>query len=223
VRTIEEKMAVKEIEMTVRGKSGNLETRLSIPGCAPKGIAFLSHPHPLFGGNMNNKVIHALNKSFLQENWITVRHNFRGVGKSQGVYDNGAGETEDLLALVQFYLELPEIKALFSSKPKTCFSGFSFGTYVSCNAAFSNAPDFLLLLGTAAEKWKFDLPAVPTFLIHGEKDEVIPLKDALEWAGRFGQAVTVIPNTDHFFSKQIPLLQAMIKRAITWMNHYDPL
>ena len=63
---------------------------------------------------MNNKVIHALNKSFLQENWITVRHNFRGVGKSQGVYDNGAGETEDLLALVQFYLELPEIKALFS-------------------------------------------------------------------------------------------------------------
>ncbi len=132
-------MPEKEIELTVCGSVGNLETRLSIPEASPNGVAFLSHPHPLFGGNMNNKVIHTLNKTFLQENWITIRHNFRGVGKSQGTYDNGRGETEDLLTLVKYFLSLPEIRALFPNEPKICFSGFSFGTYVSCKAAFSFA------------------------------------------------------------------------------------
>lgn len=214
-------MPIREIDMTVRGKVGNLQTKLSLPDLTPKGIAFLSHPHPLFGGSMNNKVIHTLNSSFLKKNWITVRYNFRGVEESQGVFDNGKGETDDLLLLVQFFLKLSEVRTLLPFKPKICFTGFSFGTYVSCQAAFKISPNFLLLLGTAAGKWKFDLPSVPTFLIHGEEDEVISLADVLDWAYRFNQSINVIPKTDHFFSKQIPLLRSTIERAITWMDNYE--
>ncbi len=215
-------MTVTETKIFVKGSMGQLETVVSVPSVKGFGLVFLSHPHPLFGGSMENKVIYTLNKAFLENNWITVKHNFRGVGETSGAFDNGEGETEDLLNIVNYYRNLTKITNSLPKKYPLCFAGFSFGTYVSCKLAHKITPDFLLLTGIAAKKWEFSLPkdySAKTTLIHGQNDEVIPLVDVLEWSKKENLSVTVIPGTDHFFNKQISLLKSTVMRKIAWMKY----
>ncbi|XLZ73189.1 alpha/beta hydrolase [Massilia sp. SR12] len=188
-------------KFTLQGGAGLMEGLLDLPAGAPKGIALVAHPHPLYGGTMENKVAQTLARTFVTLGYVAARINFRGVGASEGVHDHGLGETDDMMILyqhmVQQYPGLP-----------VSLSGFSFGTFVQSHlaqrlAAAGTPAERLVLVGTAAAKWQIaDVPA-DTILIHGENDETIPLIDVLDYARPQDIPVIVIPGADHFFHRKL--------------------
>ena len=182
------------------------------PQGAPRGVAVIAHPHPLFGGTMDNKVVQTLARAFVQAGWTAVRFNFRGVGTTEGAYDEGRGETADLQAVLQ---------ALAPQGP-IALAGFSFGAYVTMRALQALAAErdvrFLVLVGTAAAR--FEVPPVPAelheraLIIHGETDDTVPLAAALDWARPQSLPVTVVPGVEHFFHGQLPLLKSLVVRHL---------
>ncbi len=186
---------------TLTGAAGALECALDQPQGAPRGIALVAHPHPLYGGTMDNKVAQTLARAFVALGYAAVRMNFRGVGKSEGEHDAGRGETDDMALL------LAHMRQQYPGLP-VALSGFSFGTVVQAQlqqrlTAQDTPAERLVLVGTAAGKWT--IPEVPanTILIHGEQDETIPLSDVLDWARPQDLPVIVIPGADHFFHRKL--------------------
>ena len=194
----------------IAGPVGTIEIAIDHPADreAPVGVVVLSHPHPLFGGTMDNKVVQTMVRAFLQMGWRTVRHNFRGVGASEGTHDEGRGESEDLLAVIAAH-RLP-------GRP-LALGGFSFGAYVTTLAAARLEGDArasrLLLVGPSTQR---ALPAdVPpdTVVIHGEADDVVPLSATMDWARPQQLPVIVMPGTGHFFHGQLTPLRDLIVRS----------
>ena len=156
----------------VAGPVGRIECAIDGPeGAPPIGVALLAHPHPLFGGTLDNKVVQTLARAFVELGYETWRPNFRGVGETEGTHDEGRGELEDLAAIVA-HLK-PERLAL---------AGFSFGAGVQALLAQRVRAEKLVLIGLAVTR--FALPPVQagTLVIHGEQDETVPLAAVLEWA-----------------------------------------
>ena len=163
----------------VTGKAGDIEVLITLPGSLTEStsIAVISHPHPLYGGSMTNKVVHILAKSFNALDAITVRFNFRGVGKSAGKYDEGIGEAEDLQVLVA------ELKKWRPQAP-ILLAGFSFGAYVTTRAQASILPEKVLLVAPPVSMYPFDELDeinVPWLVIQGGQDEVIDAKAVKNW------------------------------------------
>ncbi|HZW11727.1 MAG TPA: alpha/beta hydrolase [Noviherbaspirillum sp.] len=186
---------------SITGPAGPLECALDLPESAPRGLALVAHPHPLYGGTMDNKVAQTLARAFVALGYAAVRMNFRGVGKSAGTHDAGHGETDDMAAL------LAHMQQQYPNVP-VALAGFSFGTFVQSQLQQrlikqGHAAERLVLVGTAAGKWP--LPQVPsnTILIHGELDDTIPLSDVLDWARPQDLPVIVIPGADHFFHRKL--------------------
>ena len=194
---------------SIAGPAGAIECAIDEPGQdAVRGVAVLCHPHPLHGGALQNKVVQTLARAFVQLGWRAVRFNFRGVGGSQGAWDEGRGEVDDALAVVD---------ALRGPGPLV-LGGFSFGGYVAAAAAARLAErgvpaSRLVLVAPAATS--FALAAVPpdTLVLHGEADDVVPLAAVLAWARPQSLPVTVIPGAGHFFHGQITLLKQLVLRA----------
>jgi len=187
------------------GAAGRIECALDLPNeaqfASPRGIALVAHPHPLYGGTMDNKVVHTLVRSFLALGYVSARMNFRGVGKTEGEHDHGGGETDDMAQL------LAHMREQYPGLP-VALSGFSFGTFVQSHlaqrmSAQGNAAERLVLVGTAAGKWEMANVPADTILIHGELDETIPLVDVFEWARPQDLPVIVIPGADHFFHRKL--------------------
>jgi alpha/beta superfamily hydrolase len=200
--------------MSLAGSAGAIEIAVDEPqaGVAPRGVAVIAHPHPLFGGTMDNKVVQTIARAFVQCGWRAVRFNFRGVGASAGVYDAGHGELQDLLAVVQD--QAPE--------GTLALAGFSFGAFVTSHAIAQVAPqrqlDKIVLVGTAASRFAV-APLAPelherTLVVHGEIDDTVPLSDVLDWARPQKLPVTVIPGVEHFFHGQLPLLRSLVARHL---------
>lgn len=186
---------------TLQGAAGPLECKLDLPEAAPRGTALIAHPHPLYGGTMDNKVVQTLARAFIALGYASVRMNFRGVGESGGTHDAGIGETDDM-ALLHAHM-----CAHYPGLP-VALAGFSFGTFVLSQlqkrlAQQGQPAERLVLVGCAAGKWA--LPDVPanTVLIHGEEDDTIPLTDVLDWARPQDLPVIVIPGADHFFHRKL--------------------
>lgn len=209
-------MNVQTKKFFVTGAAGQLESAVNLPDPdsfpTPVGLALVAHPHPLFGGTMENKVVQTLARSFVGLGYITVRMNFRGVGQSEGVHDAGIGETDDMATLLQHmrqtYPDLPLVLA-----------GFSFGTFVQSRLnqrliAAEQAVQRLVLVGAAAGKWA--MPDIPpdTILIHGELDDTIPLSAVFEWLRPQDIPVVVIPGADHFFHKRLPLIKKIVTEQL---------
>ena len=204
------------------GPVGSLEGLCDVPSGMPiKGTAVICHPHPLFGGTMQNKVVQTLAKAFVQNGWRAVRFNFRGVGGSDGVYDEGRGELEDLLNVIAQSQTL----ALQGSAPTgsaLALAGFSFGAFVASQAVAQMADnpnlDKVVLVGTAASN--FSVAPVPqelhekTLVVHGEVDDTVPLSSVMDWARPQSLPVTVIPGVAHFFHGQLPLLRNLVSRHL---------
>jgi len=198
--------------LEVSGPAGRMQVLRDQPQGAPVGTVFISHPHPLFGGTMDNKVVQTLARAFVQGGWTAVRFNFRGVGTSEGAHDNGVGEATDLQALI----------AQLAPEGALALAGFSFGAYVTAQAveALWTQRDIrcIVLVGTAAAR--FEVPALPagshdrTLVIHGELDETVPLAAALDWARPQSLPVTVVPGVEHFFHGQLPLLKNLVVRHL---------
>ncbi|WP_050476349.1 alpha/beta hydrolase [Herbaspirillum rhizosphaerae] len=196
----------------IPGAVGQLECALDLPDpeqfATPRGLALVAHPHPLFGGTMDNKVAQTLARSFLALGYVTVRMNFRGVGKSEGVHDHGQGETDDMaLLLAHMRRQYPELPL--------ALGGFSFGTFVQAQLqqrlTAEGAPaERLALVGTAAGKWPMPDAPANTILIHGELDDTIPLSAVLDWARPQELPVIVIPGSDHFFHRKLQHIKNLI-------------
>jgi alpha/beta superfamily hydrolase len=203
----------------VQGPAGAIEALEDLPmladGAAPRGVAVIAHPHPLFGGTMDNKVVQTLARAFVQCGWRALRFNFRGVGATQGVYDEGRGELQDLLAVIAHGMDGNAAQPL-------ALAGFSFGSFVTSHAVASlgseHAPQQLVLVGTAASRFTV-APIAPelharTLVLHGEQDDTVPLADVMDWARPQSLPVTVIPGVAHFFHGQLPLLRSLVVRHL---------
>lgn len=199
----------------IAGPVGLLEGLMDEPqgqlGGAEHGTVVLAHPHPLFGGTMDNKVVQTLARAFVQSGWRAVRFNFRGVGASEGTYDHGTGELQDLLAVVQHAAPMGPL----------ALAGFSFGAFVTSHALTALAernPEKVVLVGTAASR--FSVAPVPTefhdrtLVLHGEQDDTVPLSDVMNWARPQSLPVTVVPGGGHFFHGQLPLLRNIVARHL---------
>jgi alpha/beta superfamily hydrolase len=191
------------------GKAGRMECMLDLPEeAAPRGIALVAHPHPLYGGTMENKVAQTLARAFVALGYATARLNFRGVGESEGVHDEGRGEVDDMAVV------LADMQQRFPGLP-VALSGFSFGTFVQGQLqqrliAEGRPAERLVLVGTAAGKWP--MPEVPsdTILIHGELDDTITLTQVFDWARPQDLPVIVIPGADHFFHRKLVHIKNLV-------------
>lgn len=198
---------------TQAGPTGLLELAIDRPDGASRGTAVIAHPHPLYGGTLTNKVVQTLARAFILAGWVAVRFNFRGVGASEGTYDEGRGELDDLLSVVR--LQAPE--------GPLCLAGFSFGAFVTAGAivrlhAQQRTIERAVLVGTAASR--FPVPLLPvdlhqrTLVIHGEQDDTVALSSVLDWARPQALPVLVIPGGGHFFHGQLPLLRELVLRHL---------
>ncbi len=199
---------------TVQGAAGAIEVAIDTPaGSTSKGVAVIAHPHPLFGGTLDNKVVQTMARAFTQCGWTAVRFNFRGVGATEGTHDEGRGELDDMLAVV----------AQTAPAGALCLAGFSFGAFVTTHAFdklhTTRQIDKLVLVGTsvvrsaaapieAAEHFK-------AIVIHGEADDTVELSAVMDWARPQSLPVTVVPGGGHFFHGQLPLLKSLVVRHLS--------
>lgn len=209
-------MRPSEQTLRITGRAGTIETKVeSSP--EPRGIALVCHPHPLFGGTSENKVVHTLASTFIRLGYAALRPDFRGVGGSEGLHDDGRGETDDML------LVLDEARHIFGELP-VVLAGFSFGAYVQTRVAESlvdsgQPAQRLVLVGTAAGHVEgarqYSTRTVPkdTLVIHGSADTTVPLANVLAWAQPLDLPVVVIPGADHFFHRRLHLIRDIILRA----------
>jgi alpha/beta superfamily hydrolase len=202
----------------ITGPVGQLEVQIDEADSSStiKGVAIIAHPHPLYGGDMNNKVVQTLAKAFIQSGYRAIRFNFRGVGASGGEYANGVGETDDLLAVIQE----------FAPNGNICLGGFSFGTFTVTHAlqTLASSRDLatdvqrVALIGAAAGKFSL-APITPelhnkTLVLHAEADDTVPLFAVMDWARPQSLPVTVVPAGSHFFHGQLPLLKNLVLRHL---------
>ena len=183
-----------------------LEAVVNDPGEKRRGVALIAHPHPQFGGSLENKVVHTLAKAFFELGYVALRPNFRGAGKSQGSYDEGKGETQDMLAVAEY------AKGQFGNLPLV-LAGFSFGAFVQSRVIKLRPAEKLVLVAPAVER--FDVGTVPahTLVIHGTRDDVVPLAAVLAWAQPQELQVRVLPGAGHFFHGQLPQLKQIVLDA----------
>ena len=189
--------------LIVDGPAGALEIVINAPETSPRGIALVAHPHPQQGGTLDNKVVQTLAKTFFALGYASVRFNFRGVGRSAGVFDDGNGETDDALAT------LAHAKKRFGDVP-VVLAGFSFGSFIQTRVAATVAAERMVLVGPAVGR--FEVAPVPadTIVIHGETDDVVPLAAVLDWARPQELPVIVFPGCGHFFHGRLPQLQRTV-------------
>jgi len=192
-------------KITFAGPAGQLEGMLHLPDDEPVAIVVIAHPLPTMGGTMDNKVVTTLARTFVELGFVTFRFNFRGVGGSEGEFDNGNGEMEDMLAVVQ------HAQDAFGHLP-LILSGFSFGGYVAARVAQHLHPHPHKLVLAAPAVGRFAMPHVShdTLVIHGEQDEVIPLADAFDWARPQHLPIVVLPEAGHFFHGRLQQLKQIV-------------
>ena len=202
-----------EERTTIAGPAGALEVALNLPAThpdqEPRGIALIAHPHPQQGGTLDNKVAQTLAKTFVALDYASVRLNFRGVGKSEGAFDDGVGETDDALAALAFARS--KFPGLASASP--VLAGFSFGTFVQTRVAQTVTPERMVLIAPAVSRFAPAPVPADTIVIHGEEDDIVALGDVLAWARPQHLPILVFPGCGHFFHGRLPQLQ----RAITGM------
>lgn len=202
-------MNASTVRTRVKGPAGEIECAIDAPAGAPRGVAVVCHPHPQHGGTLDNKVAQTLARAFVQLGWRSVRFNFRGVGASQGAWDEGVGEVDDALAVIE---------AQRDPATPLMLAGFSFGAYVAAQAA-TRLPDEtkaqrLVLVGPSTERQQMASVPADTLVIHGESDEVVPLSATLAWARPQNLPVIVFPGVGHFFHGQLALLKTVIVQEL---------
>ncbi|WP_374403067.1 alpha/beta hydrolase [Niveibacterium sp.] len=200
----------------IDGPVGPIEILRDTPEGA-HGLAIIAHPHPLFGGTNTNKVAHTLARTLCGLGYCALRPNFRGVGGTAGTHDHGDGESDDLLAVIDW------AQAQYGDGPLV-LAGFSFGAFVQTRvakrlAAAGRPAKRLVLVGTAsgfiegARTYDTEAVTPDTIVIHGNRDETVPLENVLAWAEPLQVPVVVVPGADHFFHTRLHILRDIIVRA----------
>ena len=201
--------------VTLRGGAGAIEAVISSPDAnqARTGTAIICHPHPLQGGTMHNKVVTMLERSLRELGLHTVIFNFRGVGASAGTFDDGRGETDDVLAIAAWVQQVQPNDALW-------LAGFSFGSYVAARAASQLAIQQLISIAPPIGRWDFNAivtPACPWLIIQGEADEVVDPEAVYAFVAAQVDPPTLVrmPETSHFFHRRLMELRDAIKNGVS--------
>jgi len=184
----------------IAGPVGRIECAVDAPDGPAYGIALIAHPHPLYGGTLDNKVVQTLARAFVELGYESWRPNFRGVGETEGTHDEGRGELEDMAAIVA-HLK-PERLAL---------AGFSFGAGVQALLSQRVTAEKLVLIGVAVTRFQLPPVAPGTLVIHGENDDTVPLSAVLDWARPQDLPVVLIPGADHFFHRKLHILRGLVR------------
>jgi len=197
-------------ELLLPGPTGGLEALLDLPAAEPpRGIALICHPHPQHGGTMHNKVAYMLARSFVGLGVATLRFNFRGVGASQGSFDDGVGETDDAIAMAAW------LRARWPGAP-FYLGGFSFGAAVAVRAAASIEPAALVTVALPVSRLNGATAALaqPWLLIHGSEDELIELDTLIAWLNQLepGPVLDVVTGADHFFHGKLGELRSAVEQ-----------
>ena len=203
----------------IDGNVGPIEVQIDMPklsdSASPaRGLAIVAHPHPLMGGTMDNKVAQTLAKTLSGLGYVAVRFNFRGVGQSAGVHDEGNGEVDDTLKVIDW------ARQTYATNDALVLAGFSFGTLVQSRVALrlqaqGEKIERMVFVGTAAGKWAVEPVPQDTIVIHGELDDVITLHDVFRWAEPQELPVTVVAGADHFFHRRLHVIRGIIERQWT--------
>jgi alpha/beta superfamily hydrolase len=201
----------------VDGPAGRIDAAVDRPAAEvpARGLAVVAHPHPLYGGTRDNKVVQTLARALLALGHVCWRPDFRGVGATEGSYDEGRGETDDLLAVAA---------AARAAEPggdalPLVLAGFSFGSFVQSRVARRLAEagrpaSRLVFVGTAASRFAVESVPADTLVIHGELDDTVPLASVLDWARPQDLPVIVIPGADHFFHRKLTGLKQLLVREL---------
>jgi alpha/beta superfamily hydrolase len=195
--------------LQIAGPAGALEALLETPaGAAATGSVVVCHPHPLHGGALENKVTHMLARSFVALGFSALRFNFRGVGESEGSFDEGNGEMADVLAAVSWMREAEPQLPLW-------LAGFSFGAAMAVRAAVECEPAGLVSVAPAVSRFASNLasqPKCPWLILQGDQDELVDIEETIAWVNKLdpGPELEIFPDTEHFFhGKLIPLRDAV--------------
>lgn len=201
--------------LTLPGPAGALEVAVDPPEAdvaAVPVVAVLCHPLPTEGGSMHNKVVTMAARSLRELGVATVRFNFRGVGRSEGAFDHGEGELDDLRAVAAWVRAARPDAALW-------LAGFSFGAYISLRAAMELRPAMLVSIAPPAGRWEFEriaTPTMPWLVIQGEEDEIVDPQAVYDWLQRIGAQAEIVrmPETSHFFHRKLMDLRGAIKHGV---------
>ncbi|HUL95611.1 MAG TPA: alpha/beta fold hydrolase [Usitatibacter sp.] len=218
-------MAVTTARELIDGDAGRIEIASSIPD-SPHALAVVAHPHPLYGGTMDNKVVTTLTRALVEAGAATWRLNFRGVGATEGAHDEGRGETDDLVRAIEH--------ARAKSGPLPLYlAGFSFGGAVAVRASLRVDFQLLVLVAPGFRRITaqgFGAPPDPndatlgppgrhtpynTVVVHGDLDETVPLADSMAWAGARDVPVVVVPGGEHFFHRKLHVLREIVSRWVS--------
>ena len=195
---------IRVINVDLTGPAGSIEGLINArAGAEPRAIAVLAHPLPTHGGTMHTKGVFHAAKALARIDAAVLRFNFRGVGRSTGSFSDGPGEQDDLRAALAF------MKARYPAVTRIWCGGMSFGSWVALTAGAAD-PQVTALLGIACPVNKYDYSAVassgkPTFLIHGERDELIPEKDIRRFYATLSEPkeLVIIDGADHLFDGKV--------------------
>ena len=205
----------------IEGPAGRLEALLEVPaGVEPAGVAVVCHPHPQQGGTLQNKVAHTLARAFLQLGMRALRFNFRGVGDSEGEFDDARGEVDDALACIDWLRSRWPGESLW-------IGGFSFGAAVAIRAAVAAKPAGLVSVAPAVYRFVDRLdrqPACPWLIVHGDADEVVPVDETVAWVDSLapGPELSVFPDTGHFFHGKLVDLRETVVDFVTRQRGGEP-
>lgn len=207
-----------QAELFLAGPAGRIEVVVDLPEPehARAGVAIVCHPHPVHGGTMHNKVVTMLARAVRELGLATVRFNFRGTGQSEGEYDEGRGETLDLLAVAEWVHRQRPDDALW-------LAGFSFGAYVSLLAARHLPVKQMISVAPPAGRWDFSAvlaPTCPWLVIQGEEDDVVDPQAVFDWVASMAEPPTLVrmPETGHFFHRRLIDLRGAVKNGVrAWL------
>ena len=195
------------------GAAGAIEMAVAVPAeGAREGVAILCHPHPLQGGTMFNKVVTTLDRALGELGLATVRFNFRGVGRSGGVHDEGRGESDDLVAIAEWVRHERPDAALW-------LAGFSFGSYVALRAAARIGPQQMILIAPPVGRWDFsgiEWPPCPVLIVQGGDDDIVDPVAVAEWAAQQEPAPTFVRMAEagHFFHRRLIDLRGAVRNGV---------
>ena len=208
-------------EFLLRGPAGLIECAVDVPepGDARRGTIIICHPHPEHGGTMHNKVVTICERSMRELGLRTVRFNFRGVGRSEGVFDDGYGETDDLFAVAEWVRRTRPHDSLW-------LGGFSFGSFITTRAALNLDTGQLISIAPPVDRYAFDSlhhPECPWLIVQGDEDEVVNVEMVSNWASKLKPPpeLVIMEGADHFFHRRIMDLRGLLKNGVR--NHLPEL
>lgn len=195
--------------LEIPGPAGPLEAIVEDPGGEPAALAVVCHPHPLYHGTMRNKVVHTVARAANRLGAPAVRFNFRGVGASGGAWDEGRGETEDALAVVEWARQHWPGRPLW-------LAGFSFGSYVALRAARRAGASRLVTVAPPVRRFPLGDtpdPGCPWLVVQGEADELVDYRAVVDWVDSrpVRPRLALLPETSHFFHGRLGQLQSAVQ------------